>query len=245
MSNIKEYECSVDLLQSVLWQDNDAVNLQALLQAKQDWYQANHCDFWNNWIADVFNLDTANLFGLKVWSDILDLPLYSTIIPDDPDYPNFGFDPTGLNFDQGNFARDANNNYRLTVEEIRTVLKLRMVQLTTNGIVPEINRQLAKVFTQNEIFALDTFNMTLTYVNVERLPKELFRIVTELDLLPRPAGVGIKFVVFGGKGRWGFSPSSKNYNNGNFFTEPVPSERRRKVGFGPNRNNFNSTNFAE
>lgn len=242
--NIKNYECKLDLLKSMVWQDNDSINLQALIDAKNLWYQENHCNFWTDWFNDVFNLDTANPFGLRVWSDILDLPLYSTIIPDDPDYPNFGFDPTGLNFENGNFATDTNNNYRLTFEQIRTVLKLKWLQLTTNCVTPEINRSLANIFPAGDIFAIDTFNMTMTYVNVERLPKELFRIIKELDLLPRPAAVGINFIVFGGKKRFGFSPSSKNFDNGNFFTVEGTG-RRRKVGFGVNKNNFNSTNFAE
>ena len=50
---IRNYQCSIDLLRVILWQDNESVNLQQLLTLKQNWYNFNHCDFWNNWIVDL------------------------------------------------------------------------------------------------------------------------------------------------------------------------------------------------
>ena len=100
---INEYECSIDLLNSIMWQDNESVNLQELARLKQEWYQKNHCDFWNDWIVNVFDLNTANDFGLQVWSKILGVELYSNVVASPPDYPAFGFEVFGLNFDNGNF----------------------------------------------------------------------------------------------------------------------------------------------
>lgn len=247
MSNIFIYECSANIARSILWQDNaDTSNIRAMLEAKQAWYDENFCQFWNDWITNIFDLNTANEFGLKVWSDIMDIPLFSTIIPSDGDWPAFGFDPVGLNFDNGNFATDGNNNYRLTTEEIRTVLKLRALQLTTNGVTPEINRQLLRIFGNNTIFCFDSYNMTITYVNLQTLASELYRCITELDLLPRPTGVKLLNIYTAGKRRWGFSPSSGNYDNSNYFTTAAPpTGRESKVGFGPNKNNFNNTNFKD
>ena len=74
--NVEQYNCNIDVLSALLWQDNESVNLIGLLKAKQAWYQENHCDFWNNWVVDVFDLNTANEFGLRVWSEILNISLF-------------------------------------------------------------------------------------------------------------------------------------------------------------------------
>ena len=72
---IQLFDFSVDLLRAILWQYNDATRLQSLLQQKQDWYNEQQTEFWSSWYRDVFNLDTANDFGLAVWSIILEVPL--------------------------------------------------------------------------------------------------------------------------------------------------------------------------
>ncbi|WP_231668322.1 DUF2612 domain-containing protein [Ralstonia solanacearum] len=59
---------------------------------------ATHTAFWENWIRDVFDLRTANDFGLSVWSEILGVPLAVTVDPTKPGTPVFGFAarPTGI-----------------------------------------------------------------------------------------------------------------------------------------------------
>ncbi|WP_059215173.1 DUF2612 domain-containing protein [Escherichia albertii] len=79
MSNkIQEFQFSVDLLRAILWQYNVAENLQGILERKKDWYVINHEQFWSDWYRDVFNMDTANSFGLSVWAIILGIPLVVT-----------------------------------------------------------------------------------------------------------------------------------------------------------------------
>lgn len=216
MSRIKDYECEIDALKAILWQDENHSNIRSLIEKKQAWYQENHCDFWNSWVTDVFDLNTANDFGLRVWSEILDLPLYATNTPSPDDYPAFGFDSdTNQNFDNGNFAVDQNTSYLLSTEQKRILLKLRFFQLITRGAIPETNRFLSSLFGQGLVYALDGNDMTMTYVNTERLASELRRAIIDFDLLPRPASVGIKYVD-GSLDSWGFSDSSQNFDNGNF-----------------------------
>lgn len=217
-TGIKELDCSVDLLRVILWQDENAENLRGLLELKQQWYEENHCQFWKDWYRDVFDLNTANDFGLRVWSEILDLPLFATNQPSPDDYPAWGFDSdTNRNFDNGNFAVDENSAFLLTTEQRRIILKLRYFQLITRGAIPEINRFLATLFGDGFIYALDGLDMTMVYVNTERLPAELRRAIVDLDLLPRPAGVKIRYVD-GSLLSWGFdSDSNQNFDNGNFI----------------------------
>ena len=66
MSKIQDFTFSANLLESLLWQYNEAETLQSILQQKQDWYDLNFSQFWDDWYNDVFNLQTANNFGLSV-----------------------------------------------------------------------------------------------------------------------------------------------------------------------------------
>ncbi len=213
--NIEQYECTIDLISAILWEDNDAVNLQGLINAKQAWYQENHCDFWNDWITDVFDLNTANAFGLRVWAEILNIPLFTGVTPSPNSFPDWGFRDN--NFGNGSFATESNSTYRLSTDQQRIVLRLRFFQLVTNCSSLQINDFLSSLFGRGVLYVIDNLDMTITYVNTLRIAPELIRTITELDLFPRPAGVKVNFVD-GTLASWGFSPNSQNFGNGNLIT---------------------------
>src|ERR1043165_342041 len=103
---IQSIDYSVNLTQAILWQYNAAENLQAIINKKQEWYDVNQTEFWENWFDDVFNLQTANDFGLSVWSIILGMPF---LIATQPLGPVWGFNEvplinTNQNFEHGNFS---------------------------------------------------------------------------------------------------------------------------------------------
>lgn len=75
---IQAFDYSIDLLQAILWQYNDAAKLQSLLEQKQTWYDEQYSEFWEDWYRDVFDLRTANDFGLSVWAILLNIPLTIT-----------------------------------------------------------------------------------------------------------------------------------------------------------------------
>lgn len=75
MSTKQEFDFSINLLEALIWQYNNAPRLESLLRQKQTWYDVNNRDFWQDWLRDVFDLRTANTFGLRVWSIILGLSL--------------------------------------------------------------------------------------------------------------------------------------------------------------------------
>jgi hypothetical protein len=216
MSKIQIFDPSVDLLNALLWQYNSAPNLEGLIQQKQDWYNANQTAFWNDWVRDVFDLRTANDFGLAVWSIILNIPLAITSSGDDDDKPIWGFDIYRENFNNGNFATTPNTS--LTTEQKRLVLRLRYFQLVTNGTVPEINRFFAYLFEPLGLaYLVDGYAMNGRYVFGFPLTSDLELVITEYDLLPRPAGVKVDFVIIGEADGWGFGRYHENFNNGNFY----------------------------
>lgn len=216
MSQIQEFDFSVNLLRALLWQYNDAANLEALLRQKQAWYDANQSQFWGNWVTDVFDLRTANDFGLSVWAVILDTPSVITSSQDDPDKPIWGFDQYRQNFNNGNFASIASS--ALTTAQKRLVLRLRYFQLVTKGSVSEINAFFAYLFEPlGPAYVVDGLDMRARYVFGFPLSSALEAILTEFDLLPRPAGVKIDYVILGENDGWGFGRYHDNFTNGNFY----------------------------
>ena len=214
----QEFDFSVDLLRAILWQYNDAARLQSLLQQKQDWYISNQEEFWIGWVRDVFDMRTANEFGLSVWSIILDIPIYVQAKEPSEEDPAFGFnwDDDG-NFENSNFRRSGFQAQKLSIEQARTVLMMRYHQITTDGTVPHINEFLARMFGESGgAYVVDNGDMTITYVLGFTPPSRLSYIFANYDILPRPAGVRIADINIVPKIPFGFDEHNNNYDNGNF-----------------------------
>lgn len=214
---IQTFDFSVRLEEALLWQYEAAVRLQKLITGKQEWYDVAQSQFWNDWYRDVFDLRTANDFGLSVWAIILNMPLVATTPPTD-DRPVFGFGPPNLNFFESNFGSDAGGAILLDTEQKRLILRLRYFQLITRGAIPEINRFLKLLFSdQGPVYVLDGLDMTMTYV-FGFVPSSRLRFVLEnFDILPRPAGVEIDILV-NPRDSFGFAPYYSNFENSNFGT---------------------------
>jgi hypothetical protein len=187
------FDLSVDLLQCLLWQYNEATALQTLLDRKQKWFDNVQQKFWTDWVSDVFDLTTANDFGLAVWAAILDVPL--VVVPDAQlTKPLFGFGAFNSGFTQGNFA-SAQMVSSLTTEQRRLVLRMRYFQLTTRCAVPEVNAFLALIFGEGVVYVEDLGDMKIRYVFTQQPSSAVELILSEFDVLPRPAGVSSEYVT--------------------------------------------------
>lgn len=216
MSQIQALDFSVDLMRALLWQYNDAARLEALVRQKQQWYDANQSAFWSDWVADVFDLRTANDFGLSVWAIILDIPLVVASAVDPVDKPIWGFGQYRENFTNGNFASISSSS--LSTEQKRLVLRLRYFQLVNDGAVTEINAFFAYLFAPlGPAYVKDGYDMRARYVFEFPMPSALEVVLTEFDLLPRPAGVKVDYVILGDADGWGFGRYHENFTNGNFY----------------------------
>jgi hypothetical protein len=229
---IQEFDYSVNLLQSILWQYNEAEHLKSLISQKQLWVNKNQTEFWSNWYNDVFNLQTANQFGLVVWSIILGIPLHVNIY--DNNKSTFGFifvdppitDPKGFqiaNFDRSTFAQGA--SLGLTLEEQRILLKLRYFKLVSTCAIPEINTFFEFVFKDKwKCYMLDGLDMTITFVYPSIFPTILLYWIKNFDMIPRQAGVLLKFVISDIE-VFGFGPLRLNFERGQFA--PNTSKREK------------------
>lgn len=189
------YNCSIDLKKSIDWQRGSAEKVIKLIDLKQKWYEDNHCSFWNNWVVDVFDLRTANEFGLSVWSIILDVPIFGEQRKSRPDYPALYFGQFRSNFYQSNFAKNASEIERLSIEQKRIILQLKAFILNTNSSTYEINKKLADLFGFQQVFAIDNFDMSYTYIINDPTLSDFIEVVEDLDLLPRPNCVSVDVII--------------------------------------------------
>lgn len=242
---IQLFDFSVELMQALLWQYNNATRLRYLLTEKNLFYIQNQTQFWQDWYTNVFNLETANQFGLAVWSIILGVPLFIEMTPDPEGKPVWGFneidgmfpdyESTWLNFDLSSFTTRS-SVVTLTVEEQRLLLRLRYFQLTSRGEAPRTNKFLNTLFSgytktnpaYGIAYMLDGLDMTITYIFNFDLPQAFRYIFAYYDILPRPAGVKIKYIIVNNY-IWGFNEVDGafphyinpyvNFENGNFIAE--------------------------
>ena len=210
------FDFSVNVLQALLWRNNKAARLTSLLQSKQSWYDENQTGFWSDWVTNVFDLRTANDFGCAVWAIILGIPL--SVIQPPATRPTFGFGQYHRNFTRGKFAPISQVFFPLTLPQKRLVLQLRYLQLITRGNAFAVNKALKTIFTAaglGSVYVLDGLNMTCNYVFTFALPSALQFVLTNYDILPRPAAVKVNIVVTT-RATFGFGAFHRNFTRGNF-----------------------------
>lgn len=194
MSTIQQIDTNANLLRAILWQYEGAENLRQIVEAEQAWFDGAQVEFWDSWIRDVFNFNTANDFGLAVWSRILDIDL-GVDVSASPDEPCFGFGQYNENFENGNFSRVRGGTVSLTTDQKRLVIRLRYAQLTTRPTVPNINRILSDVFADfgGSAYVTDNQDMTIDYQFNFLIPSSLRFVLEKYDLLLRPSTVGYTY----------------------------------------------------
>ncbi|EJF89124.1 DUF2612 domain-containing protein [Bartonella tamiae] len=222
MTNVQKFDFSVQLLKALLWQYEDAKHLQSLLSQKNQWYEEFQSQFWQNWYHDVFHLDTANEFGLSVWSIILDVPL-TVGIAGTGARPVWGVGSYNGNFSKWdnhegtygtNFGRNGDAVFGVSPEQKRLILKLRYYQLISRGSVLEVNQILSSLFGKGA-YVLDGLDMTFRYIFTFKPPAKTLFVLEQFDILPRPAGVQHDILIMP-HNSFGHDPYYLNYNTSNF-----------------------------
>lgn len=177
----------IDVTPVMLWQYNNADKLQAIIEKKQAWIEANHNQFWSDWTRDVFTLATANDFGCSVWAIILGVSFTADV--SDGTKLIFGFGPYQSNFYASNFSAVAGGDTVLTTEQKRLVLQLRYLYMISRSTVTEINRSLELLF--GDAYIVDNYDMTMTITFVTAASSDAMYILQNYDVIPVPAGVAL------------------------------------------------------
>lgn len=210
---IQPFDFGLDLKKVLLWQYENAPNIKALVQAKQAWYEANQTSLFEAYVRDIFDLNTANAFGLSVWAIILGVPIVYNL-PGAGD-EGWGFGEFRFNFNNGNFQENSGTFYSLSIETARVVLKLRYYKLIGTCTVPSINRAMKDVFKDyGDVKVIDGLDMTQVYSFTFTPPADMKFMLDNFDILPRPAGVGSAYIIVPPP-TFGFNPDAENFEHGN------------------------------
>lgn len=178
---------SADFSDVILWQYDRATNLKSLIQNKQEFYNQNVDKFFEDWYRDVFNLDTANYFGLIVWAIILGCTEYIEITQI-IGQKAIGYGEHHKNFHESNFALSS-YIYSLKPEQLRKVLKAQMYNFNSNGSLYDINKILTTVLPGHNAYATvdHTTNTIILHFPIP-LDDDDMNIVLFSNMLPVPMG---------------------------------------------------------
>ena len=185
----------------ILWQYDNTPNFNALIAMKQNFYDNAVSDFWERWIVDVLNIQTANEFGLTLWGFLLNLerPLYTN--------------------ENGELVPIPTESYRL-------LLNAKLYKNSHAPTFSNVNTFIRQIFfnhPDNKSYVQDNLNMSITYI-LDFFPTAEEEIVLKLnDFLPRPSGVKVQSITpIPPQKTFGFEGSGlQSFNNGVFVVNSI------------------------
>lgn len=140
----------------------------------------------------VWNILTAQSWGLDVWGRIVDVPR-TLHIPGSADFLGFN-EASGswTGFNQGGFfgGGSVSNNYVLNPEDYRRLILAKAAGNISDGSIISVNAILMRLFPlRGNCYVKDNQDMTLTYYFQFPLTPVEVAMVTEAGVLPSAAGV--------------------------------------------------------
>ena len=176
---------SADFRDVILWQYDRAENLKSLVAGKQDFYDKNIDQFYTDWYRDVFNLDTANYFGLIVWAIILGCTEYIEITKK-LGQKAIGYGEYHKNFHESNFAL-SNYIYTLPIESLRKLLKAQMYNFNSRGSLYDLNRLVTLSFPNHNAY-VTVADRVITFHFPIPLDDDDMNLLLWSNILPIPVG---------------------------------------------------------
>jgi hypothetical protein len=143
----------------------------------------------------VWNVLTAQGWGLDVWGRIVGLPGGRILhVPGTNEYLGFNEPGGWTGFNQGGFYSGStlNNNIVLSDPDFRRLILAKAAGNISDGAIPSVNAILMRLFpNRGNAWVVDNQDMSLTYrFDFALTPVEL-AIIGQADVLPNPAGVAI------------------------------------------------------
>lgn len=151
---------------------------------------------WDNFYQYVWNIDTAQNWGLDFWGKVLGVSRYLTI-PTTATYLGFegsGGTASGAAFDVGVFfdGATATQTYALPDPDYRTLLYAKAFANICRCCIPVLNQLMRMLFSAyGDAYCLDNGNMQMTwYLGFSPTAIQL-AIVQQSGVLPHPTGVSV------------------------------------------------------
>ena len=150
---------------------------------------------FNEWYNLVWNIDSAQGYGLDLWGRILGVGRVLHI-PIPGDY--FGFDEAtdAFPFDEGIYygGTTLTENYYLSDDVYRRLLLAKALSNITDGSIPSINRILMALFPDyGNCYVIDNLDMTMVYRFDQDLSAPDNAIAQQSGVLPKPCGVSATY----------------------------------------------------
>ncbi|WP_205525178.1 DUF2612 domain-containing protein [Novosphingobium sp. THN1] len=145
---------------------------------------------FNEFYDMVWNVDTAEGFGLDIWGRIVGVS--RALFVSDSLYLGFSDSTDAVPFGSGIFwgAARLTPNFKLSDLAYRRLILAKAALNITNSSIPAINAILRALFPgYGNVYVRDNGDMTLTYVFGAALSKVDYAIVSQSGALPRPVGV--------------------------------------------------------
>lgn len=169
----------------------------------------------------VWNLDTAEGFGLNVWGKIVGLETGRLLkIPSDE--VSFGFKQgAGAPFGQGTFrsGKTTSQTYSLSDPAFKTLIFAKALSNISDGSTPSMNKLLQNMFAgRGRCYVNDLGNMKLRYTFEFYLQPFEVAIITQSGAFPRPTGVLATLVQIPQGSTFGFRQGGgAPFGQGTFF----------------------------
>lgn len=215
-------------------------------------------------LNDNLSISTAKGIGLDLWGNLLHLSRY---IPSDKgdNYAYFNFNTKNFKSNGGLIFYNANRPNYGTLDDLyyRQLLLILYQGYFLNSDIPNLtlfSRESLSAY--GDLYIRDSLKMDWQiYVFNSKIPVWLNFMMSNFDILPRPAGVGSKIIErivrrfgFGAdkpfsKPRYNlFNFNKKNFNkivffdeNNNYYPDYIKEYKKAKFGFF----NFNKSNFLK
>lgn len=146
---------------------------------------------FNSFYDNIWNLNTANGYGLDVWGRIVGVGRVLRV-PTDVDYFGFVESVDGYPFDEGIFYNNlaVTQNFTLADPAFRRLILAKARSNIWDGSILGVNQILMTLFWEyGNCYVDDGLDMTMTYTFETRLSPVDYAIVAQSGVLPRPAGV--------------------------------------------------------
>ncbi|WP_182356677.1 DUF2612 domain-containing protein [Komagataeibacter europaeus] len=174
-------------------------NSQALCTIIDAWNQCiDPSDLIDRWYDLIWNVQTAQGYGLDVWGRIVGVGRVLTI--SSTDY--FGFmeanDLTEVGFNQAPWysGKAATTNYSLSDSGFRQLIYAKALANISDCSIISLNAVAMILFAgQGNVYVTDHGDMTMTYV-FDFVPTDVqVSIIQNSGVLPRPAGVSVSYSI--------------------------------------------------
>ncbi|CAB3907664.1 DUF2612 domain-containing protein [Achromobacter dolens] len=169
----------------------------------------------------VWNVETAQGFGLDVWGRIVGVGRMLTV-PGDVTYLGFTEADSWQPFNQAPFyvGDQATQTYRLSDGAFRRLILVKALANISDCTSPSLNRLLSNLFEgRGRCYVSDTGNMEFRYVFEFALEPYELAILTQSGAIPKPAGVLAHVMQVDQPSTFGFNGTGlQPFGSGVFFT---------------------------